>query len=409
MKFDVIVIGGGAAGMMSAYSAATAGKSVLMIDKNDLLGRKLRITGKGRCNITNDCDNSEFLKNISTNSKFLYSAINQFSTADTKHFFLEQGVSLKTERGSRVFPVSDKAADVANAMAEACKDLGVKNNIDRVVDITTQDGVVTGVICKNGGAYESNSVIIATGGMSYPLTGSDGEGYKFAKKLGHTITEIKPSLVSIISKDECCADMQGLSLKNVGVSLYDNQKPKPLYRELGEMLFTHFGMSGPLILSASAHIKKLEPNRFTISIDLKPGLDETQLDTRILRDFKKYLNKDFVNSLDELLPKKIIPIIITRSGIPPFTKVNSITKEQRKKLCELIKSLVISVDDFSTIAESIVTSGGVDIHEINPKTMESKIVKGLYFAGEVIDVDGYTGGFNLQIAFSTGYVAGINC
>ena len=410
MKFDVIVIGGGAAGMMSAYAAATEGKTVLIIDKNDLLGRKVRITGKGRCNITNDCDNAEFLKNIPTNSKFLYSAINQFSTSDVKQFFIEQGVALKTERGNRVFPVSDKAADVANAMVEACKELGVKINIDSVVDIKTVDGVVTGVICKQGGLYECSSAIIATGGLSYPLTGSNGEGYKLAQKLGHTITEIKPSLVSIISKDDVCADMQGLSLKNVGVSLWDNQNPKkPLYKDLGEMIFTHFGVSGPLILSASAHIKKLELNRFSIVIDLKPGLTQEQLDIRILRDFKKYQNKDFLNALDELLPKKMIPIIITRSQIPPFTKVNSVTKEQRKTLCDLLKGFEISVDDFSSITEAIITSGGVNIQEINPKTMESKSVKGLYFAGEVIDVDGYTGGFNLQIAFSTGYVAGVHC
>lgn len=409
MKYDVIVIGGGAAGMMSAYFAASKGKSVLIIDKNKLLGRKIRITGKGRCNVTNDCENAEFLRNIPTNSKFLYSAINQFSTLGTKKFFVDNGVELKTERGNRVFPVSDKAADIANALADACKNLGVKNIIDRVTNITTKDSKVTGVICKNNVAYESNSVIIATGGMSYPLTGSNGDGYELAKKLSHTITKIKPSLVSIISKDEACADMQGLSLKNVEVSLHDNQNKKPIYKELGEMIFTHFGMSGPLILSASSHIKKLEPNRFTISIDLKPGLSEAQLDARVLRDFKQYQNKDFLNSLDKLLPKKLIPIVIMRSKIPPFTKVNSITKEQRKTLCSLIKSFMISVDEFSSIDESIVTSGGVDIKEINPKTMESKLVNGLYFAGEVIDVDGYTGGFNLQIAFSTGYVAGINC
>lgn len=404
-NFDVIIIGGGAAGLMAANTSTIYGKSVLLLDKNERLGRKLLITGKGRCNITNDCDANEFINNIPTNGKFLYSAISQFSTEDTKNFFEQLGVPIKTERGNRVFPQSDKAADVCNAMVKSCDKVQIKTK--RAVAIMYKDGVVTGVKCESGEQYFSASVIIATGGKSYPLTGSTGDGYSLAKTVGHTIIQIKPSLVPIESNDECCQDMQGLSLKNITVTLFD--KEKAIYTEMGEMIFTHFGVSGPLILSASAHIKAFEHNRFTLKIDLKPALTEEQLDARVLRDFEKYINKDFLNCLNDLLPKKMIPIIIMKSEIPPFTKVNIITKEQRKTLVSLLKNLIISVDGFRPIDEAIITSGGVKINEINPKTMESKIIKGLYFAGEVIDVDGYTGGFNLQIAFSTGYLAGLNC
>lgn len=407
--FDCVVIGGGAAGMMAALTAARLGKKVLLFDKNELLGRKLRITGKGRCNITNDCDEATFLKNIPQNSKFLYSAINRFTTQDVKRFFEDAGVPLKTERGQRVFPVSDKAADVANALADCCKAEGVKIVADTVCEILTENGEITGVKTKATQACNCKSVIVATGGKSYPLTGSNGDGYIFAEKLGHTVTPIRPSLVALVSKDEHCADMQGLSLKNVTISLIDRKSKKPLYSELGEMLFTHFGMSGPLILSASSHIRDFEEGRFFIKLDLKPGLDEATFDARLLRDFQKFANKDFANCLDELLPKKIIPIVIMRSKIPPFTKVNSITKEQRRALLETIKAMEFSIDGFRSIDEAIITSGGVNIKEINPKTMESKLIKGLFFAGEIIDVDGYTGGFNLQIAFSTGVIAGECC
>lgn len=407
-QFDCIVVGGGPAGMMAAYTAAKLSKSVLLLDKNELLGRKLRITGKGRCNITNDCDENTFLNNIPQNSRFLYSAINRFNTADVKRFFEDCGVPLKTERGQRVFPVSDKAADVANALADSCKGVGVKINSQEAVELLCENGAVVGVKTKEG-RYSSKSVILATGGKSYPLTGSNGSGYKLAATAGHTISDIRPSLVPLVSKDEACGDMQGLSLKNVTVSLYDKTIKKPIFSELGEMLFTHFGMSGPLILSASAHIREMEADRFYVKIDLKPGLDEAQLDARLLKDFLKFSNRDFVNSLDELLPRKMIPIIVTRSKIPPFTKVNSITKEQRRSLLQIIKGLIIKVDGFRPIDEAIITSGGVSVKEINPKTMESKLVSGLFFAGEIIDVDGYTGGFNLQIAFSTGFVAGESC
>lgn len=405
--FDVIIIGGGAAGLMAAAIAASD-KKVLLIDKNERLGRKLLITGKGRCNITNDCDANTFMENIPTNPKFLYGAIHAFSTADVKDYFESKGVPLKTERGQRVFPVSDKAADVCNALVEDCKSNGVKIITARVSSILQDNGAVVGVKTDDGSVFGAASVIIATGGKSYPLTGSNGDGYSLASAVGHTIIEAKPSLVPIISDDEICADMQGLSLKNVQITLWDKQTGKAIYKELGEMLFTHFGMSGPLILSASAHISKMEKGRYCIKIDLKPGLTAEQLDTRVLRDFTKFANKDFANSLGDLLPKKMIPIIVTLSGIPPLTKVNQITKEMRNALVTLLKGLTISVDGFRPIDEAIITSGGIKTTEINPKTMESKLLRGLFFAGEVIDVDGYTGGFNLQLAFSTAYLAAIN-
>lgn len=404
-NFDVIVIGGGASGMMAATTAASLGKSVLLIDKNERLGRKLLITGKGRCNITNDCDANEFLKNIPTNPRFSYSSISQFSTEDAKVFFEQLGVKLKTERGNRVFPCSDKAVDVVDAMVKSCKENGVVFKKGKVSKILNP----IGVLLENGETIYSTSIILCTGGKSYPLTGSSGDGYQLAAALGHTVTPIRPSLVPIESSCEDCKDMQGLSLKNVTLTLFDTSINKKIYSELGEMLFTHFGLSGPLVLSASAHIPDIVPNRYNIIIDLKPALSEQQLDARILRDFDKYANKDFLNGLGDLLPKKMIPIVIMRSKIPPFTKINQITKEQRHCLVDIIKQFVIPIDGFRPIDEAIITSGGIDVKEINPKTMESKLVKGLYFSGEVIDVDAYTGGFNLQIAFSTGYVAGLCC
>lgn len=406
---DVLVIGGGPAGMMAACTAASYGKRVMLLEKNDRFGRKLAITGKGRCNVTNDCGEADFLANIPTNPKFLYSVIRAFNTQDTKKWFEEKNVPLKTERGNRVFPVSDKAQDIVGALVHTCRENGVEMRHGEVRELLIEDGALKGVLCKNGARIESAAVIVATGGMSYPLTGSTGDGYHLAEQAGHTVTEIKPSLVPLVSESEDCHDMQGLSLRNVTAELFDKKTKKVLYGELGEMLFTHYGMSGPLILSASSHIREFEPDRYEIRIDLKPGLDDKQLDARILRDFAKYANRDLINALSDLLPKKMIPIIVYRSRIPAFTKVNSITKEQRRTLFEQIRRFAVPVDGFRPVDEAIVTSGGVSCKEVNPRTMESKLLPGLYFAGEVLDVDGYTGGFNLQIAFSTGYAAGISC
>lgn len=403
---DCLVIGCGAAGLMAAYRAAAAGKTVIAVDKNAVTGRKIRITGKGRCNVTNACDREEFMKNIPRNPRFLYSAYSNFSSDDTIRFFEERGVPLKTERGNRVFPCSDKAADIADTLTKACIEAGVKFVKDDISEIIAENGRIKAAKGKSDKIYQAENIIIATGGKSYPLTGSDGSGYSLAKAVGHSITDIKPSLVPLVSSDECCADMQGLSLKNIELSLYKEGAEKPIYKELGEMLFTHFGLSGPLVLSASAHIEGFN-EKYYVKLDLKPGLELQKLDLRILRDFEKYKNKAFANSLSELLPRKMIPIIVVKSGINPLEQVNSITKQQRRELVELIKGFKISIDGFRPIDEAIITSGGVEIKEINPKTMGSKLVEGLYFAGEVIDVDGYTGGFNLQIAFSTGYTAGL--
>lgn len=406
---DVIVVGGGAAGMMAAATAAEYGKQVILVEKNDRFGRKILITGKGRCNVTNDCDADTFFQNIPTNPKFLYSAYHAFDTQDTKQWFTSRGVALKTERGNRVFPVSDHASEIASTMETACRESGVSMMKGEVSSLLIEDGAVCGVTLSNGTVLHAPAVIVATGGASYPLTGSTGDGYRFAEEAGHTVVPIRPSLVPLVSEDEDCRDLQGLSLKNVTLSLVDNQTGKTLYHELGEMLFTHYGMSGPLVLSASSHLKTITPGRYSVVIDLKPGLDEKQLDARILRDFAEFANRDFINSLSKLLPKKMIPVIVYRCRIPAFLKVNSITKEQRRTLVSNIKRFVVPVDGFRPVEEAIITSGGVNCAEVNPRTMESKRVKGLHFAGEVLDVDGYTGGFNLQIAFSTGYAAGLFC
>ena len=406
---DVIVIGGGAAGMMAAATAAEYGKRVILVEKNERFGRKILITGKGRCNVTNDCDADTFFQNIPTNPKFLYSAYHAFDTQDTKRWFESRGVALKTERGNRVFPVSDHASEIASVMETACRENGVFMKTGVVSSLLIEENAVRGVVLSDGTTLQAPAVIVATGGASYPLTGSTGDGYRFAEEAGHTISPIRPSLVPLVSDDEDCRDLQGLSLKNVTLSLIDNHTGKTLYHELGEMLFTHYGMSGPLVLSASSHLKTIEPGRYSIEIDLKPGLDEKQLDARILRDFAEFANRDFINSLSKLLPKKMIPVIVYRCRIPAFLKVNSITKEQRRTLVSNIKRLSVPVDGFRPVQEAIITSGGVSCAEVNPRTMESKRVKGLHFAGEVLDVDGYTGGFNLQIAFSTGYAAGLFC
>ena len=405
MSFDVIIIGGGAAGSMAAITAARMGRKTAVFEKNERIGRKLRITGKGRCNVTNNCTNEVLMSNVPVNPRFLYSAFSGFDTHDVMNFFEELGVPLKTERGNRVFPVSDNAEDIVNALDRELKNLGVKVINQRVTDILVDDGVCIGV--KAGGKeFNSQSVLIATGGKSYPNTGSTGDGYKLAESVGHTVTEIYPSLVPLVTVEKYCAEMMGLSLRNVAVKLLDGEKL--IYSEQGEMLFTHFGISGPLILSASSHIRKMERGRYKIRIDLKPALDEKQLDLRIQRDFAENQNRDFINAIRKLLPAKLIPIAVRLSGIPAEQKVNTITKEQRKAFLDVIKAFPLTVADFRPIDEAIITSGGVSVKEINPKTMESKLVSGLFFAGEVIDVDAYTGGFNLQIAFSTAYGAGMN-
>lgn len=387
---------------MAAVHAARFGKSVIVFEKNERTGRKLRITGKGRCNVTNNSSMEEHMKNIPVNPRFLYSSYSSFCAEETMAFFEELGVPLKTERGNRVFPVSDKADDIADAFDHEMKKLGVKLIHKRVSGLIIEDGKCCGVTAGKD-EFRSESVLIACGGKSYPNTGSNGDGYALAEMAGHTITEIKPSLVPLVSPDKYCAEMMGLSLRNVTLKLFDREKL--IYSELGEMLFTHFGVSGPLVLSASSHIRDMQPNRYTLKIDLKPGLTAEQLDIRIQRDFSENLNRDFANGIRKLLPAKLIPVAVKLSGIPAEQKVNGITREQRRKLGEIIKDFPVRISAFRPVDEAIITSGGVSVREINPKTMESKLVSGLFFAGEVIDVDAYTGGFNLQIAFSTAYSA----
>lgn len=399
---DTIIVGGGAAGCMAAIQAARLGKTVTLFERNDRLGKKLRITGKGRCNLTNDSPMQEHMENIPVNARFLYSAFSAFDAYDTKDFFESLGVPLKTERGNRVFPVSDRAEDIVSALSREIGRLGVDVIHKRVTALIIEDGACAGVRA-GGKEYRSGSVLIACGGKSYPTTGSDGDGYTFAESAGHTVTPLKPSLVPLTSPDRFCAELMGLSLRNVTLTLYDGSKE--IYSELGEMLFTHFGLSGPLVLSASSHIREMEPDRYSVRIDLKPGLTPEQLDARLQRDFAENLNRDFRNGIRALLPAKLIPVIIKLSGIPEDQKVNSITREQRHSFGELIKSFPVRISGFRPIDEAIITSGGVSVREIDPRTMESKLLPGLFFAGEVIDVDAYTGGFNLQIAFSTAYAA----
>lgn len=403
----VAVVGGGAAGMMSAIYAAYNGADVVLFERNDRLGRKLRITGKGRCNVTNQCDVNEFLNNVPTNPRFLYAALNNFSPADTMDFFERCGVKLKVERGRRVFPVSDKAQDIVNALVNKCRESGVCVINKRVSGLNITDGRVQGVNIS-GECMECDSVIICTGGRSYPATGSDGDGYKFAKDAGHTVKKLSPSLVPIVADTSVCAKMQGLSLKNVTLKIINLQNNKTVFEEFGEMMFTHFGLTGPIVLSASSHISDISRGKYKASVDFKPALDENVLDARILSDFSKYQNKDFINALGDLLPLKAIEPIIEKSGIDKRKKVNSITKEERKSLVAAIKEFDIPLLGFRPIDEAIVTKGGIAVNEVSPKTMESKLVGGLFFAGEVLDLDAYTGGYNLQIAFSTASLAGEN-
>ncbi len=400
---DVAVIGGGPAGLMTAITAAGRGKRVILIERNNSCGKKLLITGKGRCNVTNNCACDEVMSNIPRNPRFMFSSLSAFGPSDVMKWFQDRGVQLKTERGNRVFPESDKSNDVLQALLKASKAEGVEIITGRATEILTSDSIVSGV---KGDDFEirCSNVVLATGGKSYPLTGSTGDGYKMASKLGHSIVEPKPSLVPLEEDGDDCAKMQGLALKNISVKLI-NQKGKAVFSDFGELLFTHFGVSGPVVLSASAHMK--EKDTYKLRLDLKPALDEKTLDARILRDFEKYQNRDFSNALSDLLPRLLIPVIIERSGIPSDIKVNSITKSQRRSLLEAIKFFDILILGKRPIEEAIVTSGGIKTGEINPTTLESKLVSGLYFAGEIIDVDAYTGGFNLQVAWSTAYAAGI--
>lgn len=412
MTGKVVVIGAGAAGMMAAGTAAEKNFEVRLFDKNARPGRKVMITGKGRCNLTNDCELSEFLNNVPTNGRFLYSCLNQFGPQDTISFFKKLGVECKVERGKRVFPVSDRAVDIVDALHRFINKSGVKYRPGRVSSLIIDESVpgnktIKGIKLDSGETVLADAVIIATGGRSYPLTGSTGDGYALAESAGHHVIPQKPSLIPIVTQESWPAELQGLTLKNVVVTVRQIGTGKIIFEELGEMLFTHFGVSGPLILSASSRIRDLKNSQYQILIDLKPALSREQLDARLQRDFMKNQNKDLINSLDELLPRKMIPVFVRLTGIDPKQKVNQLTREMRETMVALLKALPINVKDFRPIEEAIITSGGVDIRQINPKTMESKLVNGLYFAGEVLDVDGYTGGFNLQIAFSTGYTAGV--
>ena len=404
LKADVVVIGGGAAGSMCALTAAQRGLSVVLLEPNKMLGKKLRITGKGRCNVTNNCDIKTVLANIPGDGRFLYSALNRFEPHDTMALFESLGVPLKTERGNRVFPVSDRSHDIANALERAYAHAGGRILHACATDILTRDGAVSAVVTTEG-TIDCGAAVVCTGGMSYPLTGSTGDGYRFAQQFGHTVTPLRASLVPLESNDPWCAEMQGFSLRNVTLTVYDEHN-KQVYSDLGEMLFTHFGVSGPLVLSASAYMRDFSQHSYRLSIDLKPALDEKKLDARILRDFQKYANRDFKNALYDLAGHAMIPVLVRLSGIPEDTKVNTVTREQRHKLVELFKHFPVSVCGTRPISEAIITSGGVSVKEINPRTMASKRMPGLYFAGEVLDLDAYTGGYNLQIAWSTGYVAG---
>lgn len=405
---DVIVIGGGPAGMMAAGQAALRGNKVTLIEKMDRVGRKLYITGKGRCNVTNAVDPEGLIANTPGNPYFLYSAFYTFDSEAVMKFFEELGVPVKIERGNRVFPKSEKSNDIVRAMERFVKKSGCKIMYGtEVKEVIKESNRIKGIRLKDNKELNCDSLIIATGGLSYPMTGSTGDGYKFAKSCGHTVTKCYPSLVPLKAKEKWIAELMGLSLKNIGIKITINNKE--IYSDFGEMMFTHFGVTGPVILSASRYINDRLSEHPKLHIDLKPALDIKELDSRLLRDFQKYQNKDFKNSLDDLLPQKLIPVIIKLSGIEPEKKVNSITKEERTKLLNLIKNLTLNITETTGYNEAVVTRGGVSVDEIDPSTMKSKLTEGLYFAGEVIDVDSFTGGFNLQIAFSTGYIAGTNC
>ncbi len=409
MSKKVIVIGGGPAGMMAAGVAAQRGHKVKLIEQNKMLGKKLMITGKGRCNVTNACEDvQDLIQNVPTNGSFLYSAFYGFTNQQTMEFFEDLDVPLKVERGERVFPVSDKSQDIVTAMRQFLIQNNVELICDRVDDIFAEDGAVCGVLTEKRGKIFADSVILATGGLSYQKTGSTGDGYTWAENFGHTITDIRPSLVPLEVEEDWVSELAGLSLKNVALTVLDG-KGKKVYTDFGEMMFAHFGLTGPTVLSASSHMRKMGKEAYRLVLDLKPALDEKQLDERILRDFQKNLNRDFRNSLGGLLPIRLIPQVIAISGIDPYKKVNSVTKEERSLLGKILKNLEFHITGFCSIEQAIITSGGVSVKEVNPSTMESKLISGLYFAGEILDVDAYTGGFNLQIAFSTGHLAGSCC
>lgn len=403
--YDVLIIGGGAAGMMAAGTAAQNGLRVCLLEKNGRLGRKVMITGKGRCNITNHCDVQTFISSVPSNGRFLYSAINQFTPQDTIDFFEGLGLPTKLERGNRIFPQSDKAVDVVDKLTYFVKNNGANVVVGEAKALLIKDGVIFGAELHGGTQILADAVMICAGGVSYPTTGSTGDGYKLAKQAGHTVTKLRPSLVPLVAYGDECVEMMGLSLKNVAIKVLDTTKKKCIYEDFGEMLFTHFGVSGPMILSASTHMNEMIPDRYHVMIDLKPALTIEQLDARLQRDFELNHNRDFSNSISALLPRKMIPVMVKKSGISPDLKCNQITKEMRRAFAELLKGYELPISSFRPIEEAIVTSGGVKVSEINPKTMQSKLVSGLYFAGEVIDVDAYTGGFNLQIAFCTGRLA----
>ena len=400
---DAVIIGGGAAGSFCAITAARRGLSVIVLEPNEKIGRKLRITGKGRCNVTNNSDIRTVMNHIPDHSRFLYGALTRFSPEDTMQFYEDLGIPLKTERGNRVFPVSDNANDIADALQNELRRLGVTIIHEKAVDLITEDGRICAVDTSNQ-RIRTDRCVIATGGKSYPKTGSEGSGYCLASKLGHSIVSPLPSLVPLVSDDRCCAELQGLSLRNIELSAFEDDKS--IYRERGEMLFSHFGITGPLVLSASAHMRHFGTAEYKVILDLKPALDEKTLDLRILRDFSKYQNKAIRNALGDLLPKAMIPVILSRIAVPGGKPVHEITKEERKKLVHELKNFTITINGTRPIEEAIVTAGGVSTGEINPRTMESKLVSGLYFAGEIMDLDAYTGGYNLQIAWSTANLAG---
>ena len=412
-----VVIGGGPAGMLAGIKSAEQGNSVTILEKNESLGKKLLITGKGRCNITSSLNISEFINNTPGNGRFLYSAFDNFNNKDIIQLLKEEGLESKEERGNRIFPITDNAKDVLNAILRKMKKLKIEIKLkSKVNKIIVKENKAIGIIYNEKEKIYGDKIILATGGKSYSTTGSTGEGYKMAKELGHTINEIKPSLVplEIYQKKECKA-MQGLSLRNVGIKIINSEKNKLIYEDFGEMLFAHFGVSGPVIISSSAHLVRyknieelIKNKKITLCIDLKPALAKEKLDDRIIRDFNELKNKQVKNRLDKLLPQKMIPVILDRLGIDQNKKVNEITKQERQKIVEILKNFKLEISGFRSIEEAIITAGGISTKEINPKTMESKIIKNLYFAGEIIDVDAYTGGFNLQIAYSTGYTAGIN-
>lgn len=405
---DVLIIGGGAAGLMAAGAAAREGHRVTVLERNPRPARKVMITGKGRCNVTNNCSIEDFIAHVPEKGRFLYSALTAFTPQDMMALLEEQGVPVKTERGNRVFPCSDKAVDIVDALVRYAKQGGAAFREGRATALLLEEGIVTGAKLEDGSTIPADYTIVATGGCSYPGTGSTGDGYALAKQVGHTVVPPRPSLVALESPDLFCLELQGLSLKNCGLKVTDNEKNKVLYQDLGEMLFTHFGVSGPMVLSASAHMRQMAPERYTLHIDWKPGLTPEQLDARLLRDLAERANMDMSNALGKLLPRLLIPVILRLATINPATKCHTLTREERHRLCALVKDMPVRIGDFRPIAEAIVTAGGVSVKEVNARTMASRLVSGLAFAGEVLDVDAYTGGFNLQIAFSTGMAAGKN-